>query len=72
MSPYYRRTTPGTRENVTAALVSAGLAAGIASVTFYLVRTFLAREPLEPRPDRKPGRQRGSKLGSSRSSSATE
>jgi hypothetical protein len=48
MSPYYRRTTPGVRENLGAALVAAGLALGVASVSFYLVRTFLAREPLDP------------------------
>ena len=48
MSPYYRRTTPGVRENLGAGLVAAGLALGVASLSFYLVRTFLAREPLEP------------------------
>jgi len=47
MSPLYRRTSPGKRENVGAALVAAGLALGVASVSFYLVRIFLAREPLE-------------------------
>jgi hypothetical protein len=46
MSAYYRRTTPGTRENLAAALVAAGLAVGMASISFYLVRIFLAREPL--------------------------
>jgi hypothetical protein len=46
MSRYYRRTTPGTRENLGAALVAAGLAVGVASISFYLVRIFLAREPL--------------------------
>ena len=50
MSPFYRRTTPGIRENVGAAVVAAGLALGVASVSFYLVRTFLAREPMEPLP----------------------
>jgi hypothetical protein len=46
MSRYYRRTTPGARENLGAALVAAGLAVGVASISFYLVRIFLAREPL--------------------------
>ena len=50
MSPYYRRTTPGPRENLGAGIVAAGLAIGVASISFYLVRTFLAREPLEPVP----------------------
>ena len=50
MSPYYRRTTPGFRENLGAAGVAVGLALGVASVSFYLVRTFLAREPMEPLP----------------------
>jgi DNA-binding transcriptional LysR family regulator len=50
MSPFYRRTTPGFRENLGAAAVAAGLALGVASVSFYLVRTFLAREPMEPLP----------------------
>jgi hypothetical protein len=51
MSPFYRRTAPGPRENLGAALVAAGLAIGVASISFYLVRTFLAREPLEPLPN---------------------
>lgn len=49
MSPFYRRTTPGVRENLGAALVAAGTALGVAAVSFYLVRTFLAREAIEPR-----------------------
>jgi hypothetical protein len=48
MSRYYRRTTPGPRENLGAGLVAAGLAAGVAAASFYLVRLFLAREPLDP------------------------
>jgi len=48
MTPYYRRTTPSASENLGAALVAAGLALGVASVSFYLVRIFLAREPLDP------------------------
>jgi len=56
MSRFYRRTTPGTRENVGAGLAAFGVAAGAAAVTFYLVRIFLAREPLGPfRPSRLPG-----------------
>ena len=52
MSPYYRRTSPGRKENLGAALISAGLALGVASVSFYLVRTFMAREPLPELPTR--------------------
>jgi len=48
VSRYFRRTTPGTRENVGAGLAAVGLAASVAAVTFYLVRLFLAREPLGP------------------------
>jgi hypothetical protein len=48
MSSFYRRTTPGLRENLGAALVAGVLALGVASLSFYLVRTFLAREPMEP------------------------
>ena len=48
MSPYYRRTTPGPRENLTAGLVAGGLAAGVGALAFYLVRIFLARESLGP------------------------
>ena len=54
MSRYYRRTTPGLRENLTAGLVAAGLTAGVAAVSFYLVRLFLAREPLDPLPPHPP------------------
>jgi hypothetical protein len=52
---FYRRTTPGLRENLAAGLVAAGLAAGVAAVSFYLVRLFLAREPLDPRSPGLPG-----------------
>jgi len=48
MSLFYRRTTPGTRENWGAGLVAAGLGLGVASISFYLVRIFLSREALEP------------------------
>jgi hypothetical protein len=47
MTRYYRRTSPGRRENLGAALVAAGLAGTIAAASFYIVRLFLAREPLE-------------------------
>jgi len=50
MSPLYRRTIPGPRENLGAGLISAGLALGVAAASFYVVRIFLAREPFEPRP----------------------
>jgi hypothetical protein len=54
MSPYYVRKDPGLRENLGAGLASAGLALGVGAVTFYLLRLFLAREPLEPLPPRAP------------------
>jgi hypothetical protein len=53
MSRYYRRTTPGLRENLEAGMVAAGLAVGVGALTFYLVRLFLAREPLDPLPPAK-------------------
>lgn len=59
MSPFYRRTRPGVRENLGAGLVAAGLALGVASLSFYLVRTFLAREPIEPSPGASAGRRNG-------------
>jgi len=48
MSRFYRRTKPGLRDNLEAGILAAGLAAGVAAVSFYFVRLFLAREPLEP------------------------
>ncbi len=51
MSRYFRRRTPGTRENLEAGAVAAGLALGVATVTFYLLRLFLSREPISPRPE---------------------
>lgn len=48
MSPYYRRKKPGSRENAGAALAALGVAAGVAGVTFYLVRLMLSREALVP------------------------
>jgi len=47
MSRFYRRTKPGLGENLRAKLVAGGLAATVAAVSFYLVRLFLAREPLD-------------------------
>ena len=49
MSVYYRRVKPGFRENLGAGLAALGAAAGVAAGTFYLVRLFLAREPIESR-----------------------
>jgi hypothetical protein len=46
VSPYFRRKKPGARENAGAALAALGLAAGVAAVTFYLVRLTLSRETL--------------------------
>lgn len=47
MTRYYSRTSPGPRENLGAGAVALGLAAGVAAVTFYLVRLMLARAPLD-------------------------
>jgi len=48
MSRYYRRVDPGPGENLRAGLVAGAVAGSVAAVSFYLVRLFLAREPLEP------------------------
>jgi hypothetical protein len=48
MSPYYRRRKPGLKENLEAGILAAGLAAGVAAVTFYVGRLLLARDPLWP------------------------
>jgi hypothetical protein len=48
MNRYYRRTEPGRRETLSAALVAGSVAVIGAAVSFYLVRLVLAREPLEP------------------------
>ena len=47
MSPRYVRRLPTRREDLVAALIAGGLAAGIALVTFYLGRLLLARAPLD-------------------------
>jgi hypothetical protein len=48
MTRYYRRKKPGPGENLRAGLVAGALATSVAAVSFYLVRIFLSREPLEP------------------------
>ena len=48
MTRYYRRKEAGRRENLGAGLVAAGLATTVAAVSFYLVKIFLSREPLDP------------------------
>ena len=55
MSRFYRRTKPGPGENLRAGLVAGGLAATVAAVSFYLVRLFLAREPLDSLYPKVPG-----------------
>ncbi len=52
MSRYFRRREPTLRERLAAAALAAGAAAVTGAMTFYVVRTLLAREPLEepPRP----------------------
>ncbi len=58
MNRYHRRRTPDLQDNLTAGLVAAGLALGVAAASFYLVRLYLAREPLEPLPSSGPGGER--------------
>ncbi len=55
MSRFFLRRTPGVEENLAAGIVAAGLAAGVAALSFYLVRLYLAREPMEPLPTRVAG-----------------
>jgi len=55
MSGFYRRTKPGPGVNLRAGLVAGGVAATAAAVSFYVVRLFLAREPLDPLPSLAPG-----------------
>ncbi len=70
MPKFYRRTEPGARENLGAALVAAGLATGVAATAFYLVRLFLAREPLEALPKR--GESHGESPGESHAGAGEE
>ena len=49
MSRFYRRTEPGRKENVRAGAVAGVMAGAVAAVSFYVVRLFLAREPLDPK-----------------------
>jgi len=44
MTPRYLRSEPGPKENVTAALLSGILAAGVGLSVFYVARLFLARD----------------------------
>ena len=59
MSRFYRRIKPGPEENLRAGLVAGGLAATVAAVSFYLVRLFLAREPLDSLDPKVPGEGSG-------------
>jgi hypothetical protein len=60
LTRFYRRKQPGAKENLGAGLLALGLATGVAAVSFYLVRLFLAREPLEELEDeRLPGGSEG-------------
>ena len=60
MTRFYRRKEPGPRETLGAGLLALGLATGVAAVSFYFVRLFLAREPLEELEDeRLPGGSEG-------------
>jgi hypothetical protein len=58
MTRYYRRTDPGAGENLRAGLVAGALATTVAAVSFYLVRLFLSREPLEPLDSKGPDKSR--------------
>ncbi len=58
MSVYYRRRPPESRETLGAGLVALTAAAGVAAVTFYFTRLFLARESIPSFPPSKdPGEE---------------
>jgi hypothetical protein len=67
MSRFYRRTRPRCGDNLQAGLIAGSLATVAAGVSFYLVRLFLAREPLEPLP---PASSRKEPAGDSRGNEA--
>ena len=46
MTARYVRNIPGTRENVSAAVISGAVAASVGLAVFYLARIFLARDRL--------------------------
>lgn len=48
MSRYYRRVEKGSRTSVQAGLVAGGVATLAGALSYYLVRLFLSREPLDP------------------------
>ena len=48
MSRRWIRVPPEKGDTLAAAIVSGAIATGVALVTFYLVRTLLARESIEP------------------------
>lgn len=50
MSQEWIRVPPEPRDTVAAGIVAGAVAAGVGLVTFYLLRTFLAREPLKGPP----------------------
>ncbi len=52
--PAWIPTPPGPRETSAAAGAALMVGLGTAAVTFWLVRTFLAREPVDLRPKRLP------------------
>lgn len=47
---------PGRRETTTAAVAAMAVAAGTATLTFWLVRTFMSREAVDLSPPRRPAR----------------
>jgi hypothetical protein len=47
---YYRRASPSGRERLQVDLVSLGVAAGVAALSFYFARLLLSREALDPHP----------------------
>jgi hypothetical protein len=52
--PAWIRRRPERTETGTAAVAALAVAAGTAAVTFWLVRTLLARDPVTLRPERLP------------------
>lgn len=63
MSGPWIRVPAEPRHDVAAGLVAGALAAGVGLVTFYLVRTLLAREPVGGDPPPPPARTSGGEGG---------
>lgn len=58
MSQEWIRVPPEPRDTLAVGVVASVVAAGVGLATFYLLRTFLAREPLKGSPPPGPLRER--------------